>query len=99
MCATCPFRRGSPYAHLAAYLAREALKNSSRICHLTGSNAITHRSGIKPHLCRGARDLQLKFFAALKVIAEPTDEAWNSARMRQGFKPTKIANPNPKVKL
>lgn len=40
MCATCPFRDGSPYAELATHLAGEAMTSGSRICHSTGSNAI-----------------------------------------------------------
>lgn len=78
MCGTCPFRDGSPYADLRESLSDSALQNASRICHSTGSNAINHRTGKKPRLCRGARDVQLRFFAAIKFIAAPTDEAWDS---------------------
>lgn len=77
MCATCPFRPGSPYANLAADLAESALKTTSRICHSTGSNnAINRRTGKPPLLCRGARDIQLKAFAAMGYIEAATDEAW-----------------------
>jgi hypothetical protein len=77
MCATCPFRPGSPYAYLAEDLAASALNTSSRICHSTGSdNAINRRTGKPPLLCRGARDIQLKAYAAIKFIEAPTDEAW-----------------------
>lgn len=76
-CPTCPFRAGSPYAYLAHSLAESALTEASRICHSTGSgNAINHRTGIKPLLCRGARDVQLKHWARLRVIEAPTDAAW-----------------------
>lgn len=75
-CATCPFREGSKYADLADYLTASALQESTRICHSTGSNAINRRIGKAPLVCRGARDIQLKMFAALGVISEPTDEAW-----------------------
>lgn len=76
-CATCPFREGSPYAHLAADLATGALTSRSRICHSTGSNnAINRRTGKPPALCRGARDIQLAHFFRIKFIAAPTDEAW-----------------------
>ena len=78
MCATCPFRPGSPYASLAEELAESALNNKSRICHSTGSNAINRRTGKPPLLCRGARDIQLKTFAAMKFIEAPTDEAWEN---------------------
>lgn len=78
-CATCPFRDGSPYAYLAAGLAESALSDSSRICHSTGSNnAINKRTGKKPMFCRGARDLQLRFFATIGFISEPTDKAWEA---------------------
>jgi hypothetical protein len=76
MCATCPFRPGSPYADLAEGLAMSAATSASRICHSTGSNAIKHRTGRPSRLCRGARDIQLKIFHALGVIDAPTDEAW-----------------------
>lgn len=78
MCATCPFREGSPYAHLAPSLAESAITATSRICHSTGSNAINKRTGKAPMLCRGARDVQLKFFAHSGFIESPTDEAWEN---------------------
>lgn len=96
MCATCPFRPGSKYAFLAADLAESALTNSSRICHSTGSdNAINKRTGIEPHLCRGARDVQLEAFTVPGLLDEPTDEAWNAARVRIGMEPTVVADPEP----
>ena len=85
-CATCPFREGSPYAHLAPQLTLSAASEASRICHSTGSgNAINRRTGRKPALCRGARDFQLQMFHRLGVIEKPTDEAWEAAwqRMRK----------------
>jgi hypothetical protein len=86
MCATCPFRAGSPYAYLNNDLERSALTNRSRICHSTGSNnAINRRTGKRPMLCRGARDAQLKFFADMKFISEPTDEAWNEKCKEMGL--------------
>lgn len=76
-CKTCPFKRHSKYAWLGPELAACALSESSRICHSTGSNnAINKRTGKPPQLCRGARDLQLKYFAAIGFITEPTDAAW-----------------------
>lgn len=94
MCATCPFRPDSKYAPLAVELAASALTDASRICHSTGSNAINRRTGIKPHLCRGARDIQLKVFHGMGIISAPTDEAWNERRAMQGFNQTEIKNPN-----
>ncbi len=75
-CDTCPFRPGSEYAFLAADLAKSALSDGSRICHSTGSSAIHQRTGKPPMLCRGARDIQLRFFHATGLLDAPTDEAW-----------------------
>lgn len=81
MCPTCPFRPGSQYAYLAAALTDSALSDASRICHSTGSNnAINRHTGKRPRLCRGARDIQLKVFAAIGFIKEATDKAWNEKR-------------------
>jgi hypothetical protein len=92
MCATCPFRPGSPHAALQNHLAESALNEASRICHSTGQSVFYGRTGKKPRLCRGARDLQLKVFAAIGVIESATDEAW--AKKWAGVKkrkPAKIA--------
>lgn len=82
MCATCPFRPESPVAHLAGDLAESALSVSSRLCHSTGGNDLVIPKAKnyheEPHLCRGARDVQLKAFFALQVISAPTDEAWEA---------------------
>jgi len=99
MCATCPFRDGSPYAYLAADLAVSALTTTSRICHSTGSaNAIHRRTDLPPYLCRGARDLQLRAMAAVGVIEAATDEAWNAARQRLGMRPTPVTDPHKPVR-
>jgi hypothetical protein len=97
-CATCPFRPGSKYACLANDLAASAMNEGSRICHSTGSNGIHKRTGIKSHLCRGARDVQLQVMFSLKVITAPTDEAWNAQREAIGMKPTEVKDPEPKGK-
>lgn len=76
MCATCPFRTGSPYAGLAPMLAKSALSEATRICHSTGNNAINRTTGKPPRACRGARNVQLKAFAATGFIRAATDEAW-----------------------
>ena len=79
MCATCPFRPGSPYAHLVPTIA-ETLTETSRICHSTGSdNAIHQHTGEPAAICRGARDIQLKLLHALGFLETPTDEAWDAA--------------------
>jgi hypothetical protein len=73
MCATCPWRQGSPYASL-----QESLE-SNRICHSTGSSAIYPKgTGVPPKMCRGARDLQLAFFHEQGFLDAPTDEAWKA---------------------
>ncbi len=92
MCKTCPFRAGSPYAHLEPTL-REAAMTEGRICHSTGSNAINKKTGKPSHLCRGARQIQLQLMHRLKVIAAPTDAAWNAKRVQMGMKPQEIRNP------
>ncbi len=77
MCATCPWQKNSPYAYLAAPLGASALTESSRVCHSTGSNnGINRRTGKPPALCRGARDLQLRYYASIGLIEAATDEAW-----------------------
>lgn len=86
-CATCPFRHGSPYEHLRSDLTMSALSEASRICHSTGSNGINRRTGKPPALCRGARDVQLHYFAAMRLINAPTDEAWNKCAAEIGIQP------------
>lgn len=79
MCGTCPFRKGSKYQYLAGDLAASALTEASRICHSTGeNNGINRKTGKAERLCRGARDLQLQFFASSGFISAPTDEAWQA---------------------
>lgn len=86
-CPTCPFRQGSPYANLAPGLTESALNEASRICHSTGSgNAINHRTGKKPMICRGARDVQLGLYAGLGFIEAPTDSAWAKKCRELGLK-------------
>jgi hypothetical protein len=88
MCATCPWREGSPYAYLAADLERSALSEGSRICHSTGSNnAINARTGKPEAICRGARDVQLRVLAGLGFLSEPTDKAWEEKCGQLGIKP------------
>ena len=94
MCSTCPFRDGSPYENLRPALTESALNEASRICHSTGrNNGINKRTGKPPHLCRGARDVQLRMMFALRVIDAPTDEAWDAKRVEMGMKPTTVKDP------
>jgi hypothetical protein len=85
MCATCPFRDGSPYAYLVTELTKSALSAASRVCHSTGSSAINRRTGKRPRLCRGARDIQLRYFRAVGFIDAATDEAWEKKRKELGL--------------
>lgn len=75
MCATCPWREGSPYAHLKGYLS-DASKNQGRICHSTGESVIKGKTGKAEKLCRGSRNEQLQRFARMGFIRAATDEAW-----------------------
>lgn len=87
MCATCPFRKGSPYAYLVSDLAQSALDTASRICHSTGSNnAINKRTGVPEQICRGSRDVQLAVFTGMGFISEATDEAWADKCREMGIK-------------
>jgi len=75
-------------------LAASAMSDASRICHSTGSNnAINERTGLPPHICRGARDLQLQMMYAYRFISSPTDEAWNEARVKIGMSPILAQDP------
>lgn len=86
MCATCPFRQGSPYAYLASDLAKSALDTASRICHSTGSNnAINKRTGIPEQICRGSRNVQLQVFTNIGFIPEATDKAWSDKCREMGL--------------
>jgi hypothetical protein len=79
-CATCPFRSdGKGYTEVANLLMDRALSEATPICHSTGDSDVTPKSkkvSRKNLACRGARDLQLKYFCAMGVLKEPTDEAW-----------------------
>ena len=93
MCSTCPFRAGSPYAFLVPDLTESAMI-TTQICHSTGSNnAVNRRTGIKPHICRGARQVQLKVMHQISVIDAPTDAAWNRSRVMMGMKETVVKDP------
>lgn len=73
-CETCPFRpEGNP--RLRASIEERVMTLASQTCHHTGS---VHG---KPdtHLCRGARDFQLKIFYRMGILDAPTDEAWAKA--------------------
>jgi hypothetical protein len=76
-CATCPFgANGDPELQVRVTYRISKLE-SSQICHHPALKG-------KPetHLCRGARDIQLKILCAFGMIEEPTDEAF-TARSRE----------------
>lgn len=89
-CATCPFRSdGKGYTEVANLLSDRALSTATPICHSTGSSDVTSKSKKVSKLnlaCRGARDLQLKYFAAMGFIEAPTDEAWDKKKREMGLK-------------
>jgi hypothetical protein len=85
MCDSCPFRVGSRYAHLAEYLTRSSFEGYSRICHSTGISAIKGRTGKPERMCRGARDIMLRFFHSTGFLPEPTDSAWAAKAKELGL--------------
>jgi hypothetical protein len=78
-CATCPFGPGGDPLICRSVTERIVRLRSSQICHHPSLSG-------KPetHLCRGARDLQLKILTAMGAISAPTDEAfqakWNQLK-------------------
>ncbi len=78
-CTTCPFRDdGRGWSHVHDLLAQRALTEATPICHSTGKALVRHNGErLKAHACRGARDLQLRFFHAIGFLSSPTDEAWS----------------------
>lgn len=77
-CPTCPFNADG-VKEIRDMVANRCLNEASQICHhpsLHGKKQTT--------LCRGARDLQLRVFAASGFIEEATDEAWDKKRKQLG---------------
>jgi hypothetical protein len=78
-CASCPFRKEG-YTEVAELLVSRALTEATPICHSTGDSTIvpvSKKITRKNLACRGARDVQLRYFASLGFISEATDKAWN----------------------
>jgi hypothetical protein len=89
-CPTCPFREdGNGYTQVRGLLVSRAIDidtAGSPECHSTGESDVTHKKIHKaPHVCRGARDLQLKLFAAIGFIEEATDAAWFKKAREMGY--------------
>lgn len=83
-CATCPFREHSEHRELMPVLIMSALTEASRICHHTGVNAL-YRTKKPEQLCRGAREMQLRYFYHIGYIEAPTDEAWDKKLKELGL--------------
>lgn len=80
-CATCPFREGG-WEHLQRLLIERATGledggGGTPICHSTGPDALVPKIA-EPHICAGARAVQLRWFAMIGFIAAPTEEAWQA---------------------
>lgn len=73
-CATCPWRDGSPVEELRPQLAVTGILESNHFCHQEQI-----RGKDPTWLCRGTRNLQLRYFYEVGVLDEPTDEAWAKA--------------------
>lgn len=67
-CKTCPFQENGCLEVRHAVMER-CMTVGSQMCHGTDNKT----------LCRGARDHQIMMFHRLKILKEPTDEAWNEA--------------------
>jgi hypothetical protein len=76
-CATCPFREEG-WTEVRALLTKRALSEASPICHSTGPEALVKTKLKKPHICRGARQLQAQIFYQMGFLPEPTIEAWQT---------------------
>lgn len=70
-CKTCPFNEDGDKYIREGVVSRIVAMQGSQICHHPALDG-------KPqtHLCRGARDLQLKILTALGLLSEPTDAAF-----------------------
>jgi hypothetical protein len=77
-CASCPFGPNGDARTATAVLDRTLMK-ASQICHHPRLNG-------KPetHLCRGARDIQLKVLVAMGLLPEATDEAFHKKSKELG---------------
>jgi len=73
-CNTCPFAGANP-VQLSEARYRECIENlvgfqpGQHLCHSADNEKI----------CRGGRDIQLRYFYAIGVISKPTDEAFQEA--------------------
>jgi hypothetical protein len=93
-CKTCPFRDDVDEEHKSVMVPTIDMilgadgQPASRICHSTGNNNAFHRrTGKKEMICRGARNFQLQFFAAIGFLESPTDAAWLKKCRELGIQP------------
>lgn len=71
-CATCPFRMAhAGQIEVMATVMGRILNSASQICHHPRT-----KGKKETHLCRGARDIQIRYFHRIGFLDEPTDEAW-----------------------
>ena len=81
MCKTCPFKEEHVGAvEIANMVKARCMTEASQICH----HPALHGKK-ETHLCRGARDYQLKIFHRMGFIDEPSDEAWDNKRRELGI--------------
>lgn len=77
-CATCPFREDG-WTDVRPLLIQRSLTEATPICHSTGKGALKRDKENflrKSHLCRGARNYQLRIFHKIGFLDEPTDDDW-----------------------
>jgi hypothetical protein len=92
MCPTCPFREDAnalkEFRTLLTLraLGQDAHGSGAPECHSTGEAApeFTGKTGVPAKLCRGARNVSLRFFHSIGFIEAPTDEAWDKKRKEMG---------------
>jgi hypothetical protein len=78
MCASCPFARRDH--ELANRVLGRTIFKASQICHHP-----TLAGKPETHLCRGARDVQLTILHRMRLIDEPTDEAFRRKSQELGI--------------
>jgi hypothetical protein len=78
-CATCPFGENGDPRTQQSVTGRIIKLDHSQICH----HPVLHNKK-ETHLCRGARDIQLRILTAMGLIAEPTDEAFTAKSREVG---------------
>jgi len=72
-CATCPFGPNGDPVVCNSVIKRTIGLNASQLCHHPSLHGKR-----QTHLCRGARDIQLRLMTAMGILSEPTDEAFDT---------------------